>query len=116
NQNANALRFGTLYNFRFDSAVQPGNGDATLGLFRPGVPAEISASTIVPCGGSDADADEHSGVCDCDDANPQVWKTPGAARDLVLSKDSVNEATLGWSAPVDPGGAATVYDVIRATS
>jgi hypothetical protein len=113
NQNANALRFGTLYNFRFDSSVPPASGDAILGLFRPGVTTEISARTLVPCAGSDADADSHRGGCDCDDADPQSWETPGEARALVLSQDPWNGPTLGWSAPVAAGGTATDYDVIR---
>ncbi len=35
-ENANALRWGTLYNFRFDADVGPGLGGVSLGLFRPG--------------------------------------------------------------------------------
>lgn len=48
NPNANALRWGTLYNFRFDINRQPQTTTATLGLFRPGVPGEISGSTVGP--------------------------------------------------------------------
>ena len=50
NVNANALRWGTLYNFRFDAnvtpAAQPGN--ITLGLFKAGTPASVNALTVVP--------------------------------------------------------------------
>ncbi len=44
NQGANALRWGTAYNFRFDSAFPPsGTGRyATLGLWRPGTPATVT--------------------------------------------------------------------------
>ncbi len=41
-ENANALRWGTLYNFRFDANVPPGVAAATLGLFKVGVPASLS--------------------------------------------------------------------------
>lgn len=36
--NANALRWGTLYNFRFDADIGPGLAAVSLGLFRPGPP------------------------------------------------------------------------------
>lgn len=48
NSNANALRWGTLYNFRFDINRQPQTSTATLGLFRPGTPADVSGSTWGP--------------------------------------------------------------------
>ncbi len=41
--NANALRWGTLYNFRFDADVAPGSSQVTLGLFKPGSPTSVSA-------------------------------------------------------------------------
>src|SRR6266540_6092644 len=34
NQNANAIRFGTLYNFRFDADQPPNPTDATVGFFK----------------------------------------------------------------------------------
>lgn len=33
--NANALRWGMLYNFRFDASAGPANGSARIGLFKP---------------------------------------------------------------------------------
>ncbi len=35
NVNANALRWGTLYNFRFDATTPPVAGSGTIGLFKP---------------------------------------------------------------------------------
>jgi len=54
NPNANALRWGTLYNFRFDANVAPGTSPVVIGLFRPGSPATVSPSTLTPgpCGGA----------------------------------------------------------------
>ncbi len=48
NPNANALRWGTLYNFRFDISVAPITDEVRLDLFVPGVPASITASTLTP--------------------------------------------------------------------
>ena len=46
--NANALRWGTLYNFRFDADAAPANGSATFGLFKPGSPTSKSVALQVP--------------------------------------------------------------------
>jgi hypothetical protein len=48
NINANALRWGTLYNFRFGVNVPPGPGHITLGLFKPGEFPSVTVKTIVP--------------------------------------------------------------------
>src|SRR5215472_15247562 len=41
NQNANAVRFGTLYNFRFDSDQAPHTTTATVGFFKTGSPMPV---------------------------------------------------------------------------
>ncbi|MEK7711253.1 MAG: hypothetical protein AAB341_05090 [Planctomycetota bacterium] len=51
NPNANALRWGTLYNFRFDSNAPPGPSTVTLGLFKPGFPADVTIDTVGPGAG-----------------------------------------------------------------
>jgi len=48
NINANALRWGTLYNFRFVSDRPPVSGIVTIGLFRPGTPSSITVAARVP--------------------------------------------------------------------
>jgi hypothetical protein len=48
NPNSNALRWGTLYNFRFDANVAPVSGNVTLGLFRTGTPSEVIATASIP--------------------------------------------------------------------
>ncbi len=46
--NANALRWGTLYNFRLEANAPPQMVNATIGLFRPGVPDSVVAPTLGP--------------------------------------------------------------------
>jgi hypothetical protein len=41
NQNANALRWGTLYNFRFDSNRPPQNKFAIVSFFKTGTPVAV---------------------------------------------------------------------------
>jgi hypothetical protein len=66
NPDANALRWDTLYNFRFDVNTPPRTGDATLGLFLPGNPDEMTVSTLIPqlCN-YNGTCDPGEDVCDC---------------------------------------------------
>jgi len=48
NPNANALRWGTVYNFRFDANVPPTTGQPQIRLFLAGTPETISVSLPVP--------------------------------------------------------------------
>ncbi len=53
NQNANAIRWGTLYNFRFDSDKPPLAMNATIGFFKTGTPVTVAilapnACNVVP--------------------------------------------------------------------
>ncbi|MCC7292190.1 MAG: hypothetical protein IT449_09045 [Phycisphaerales bacterium] len=57
NHNANALRWGTLYNFRFDADLPPGAAVATVGLFRPGSPNSMNIGVNGPVGGSSVPCD-----------------------------------------------------------
>ena len=50
NQNANAIRWGTLYNFRFDADQPPQKANATVGSFKTGSP--IMVATQGPAGGA----------------------------------------------------------------
>jgi len=83
NPYANALFYGTTYNFRYDSDAPPSSGHATLGLFRPGAPEELTAPVWVPdpnapisVAGAVPRGDEPSGV-------PLTFER-GTAGDLVL--------------------------------
>lgn len=45
---ANALRWGTLYSFRFVADRPPGAGEVEIGLFLPGTPEAVTAAARVP--------------------------------------------------------------------
>lgn len=53
NPNANAIRWSTLYNFRFDCGSPPAaSGGVRLGLFKPGTPGYVFATAQAPaCAG-----------------------------------------------------------------
>src|SRR5437867_4570711 len=48
NQNANAIRWGTLYNFRFDSDQPPQSVNATVGYFKTGSPMMVAIQAPTP--------------------------------------------------------------------
>jgi hypothetical protein len=68
NANANALRWGTTYNFRFDAPLAPAAapGNVVLGLFKPGTPTNINVAAVVPgtplCGTADFNHDNDPGT------------------------------------------------------
>ena len=49
NQNANAIRCGTLYNFRFDADQPPQSASSTVGFFKTGAPMMVAIQA--PIGG-----------------------------------------------------------------
>jgi hypothetical protein len=52
NPSANAIRWGTLYNFRYDADSPPTQGPITVGLWKSGSPPSVSAQGDVPGGRS----------------------------------------------------------------
>ncbi len=65
NPDANALRWGTLYNFRFDADAAPDTSNVTIGLFKPGSPDSVVVQVQGPAFGL-IDCNEN-GVADDED-------------------------------------------------
>ena len=57
----------------------------------------------------DEDLDGVPASVDCDDANGDVWATPGAVEGVVFASKTV----VRWSPPAQPGCVAPAYDVLR---
>ena len=88
NVNGNALRWGSLYNFRFDADGPPESVTATIGLFRAGSPGEVTVTTIgpagfVPCPWDCGDGDGTVGIVDFL-ALLGEWGSTGGPCDLGL--------------------------------
>lgn len=88
NQNANAIRWGTTYNFRFIADAPPAEADVTLDLFKPGsgsnTAPDISFPAMAPfvnCP-SDLDGDGQVGSSDLGLLLGQ-WGSPYGASDLA---------------------------------
>ncbi|MCY2958562.1 MAG: hypothetical protein NTY35_00190, partial [Planctomycetota bacterium] len=52
NPSANAIRWASTHNFRFDANVAPTNSLVTLGLWKPGSPTSVTAAAEVPSVGA----------------------------------------------------------------
>ena len=94
NTNANALRFGTMYNFRFDCDRPPQSGQITLSTFK--VVGDVNANTIVPapdCNGNNvADAtDITNGTSQDANVNgiPDECEKPPPVCDSDINNDNV---------------------------
>lgn len=64
NPNANALRWGTLYNFRLDANTPPHGANVTLGLFKPGSPLSILIGAKAPSRLGDTNGDDAVNIDD----------------------------------------------------
>lgn len=91
NASANALRWGTLYNFRFDASTPPQNVTATIGLYRIATPQEVTTNAVGPS----------DGVCpwDCSDGDGAVTTV-----DLL---DLLSQWGQVGACDVDGGGVTT---------
>ncbi len=100
NPNANAVRWGTLYNFRFDANVAPRMGNITLGLFKPGTPESVVVAALVP---NVCPADMNaSGTVDVDDLIAVIlsWGASGGPADIngdgTVNVDDLIAVILAW--------------------
>ncbi len=89
NPNANALRWGTLYNFRFDADAAPVEAAATITLYRPDeiAPDAVMVTVVAPGDGADAcpldlDGDGTVGISDLL-ALLAGWGSPWTIGDLL---------------------------------
>jgi hypothetical protein len=101
NPNANALRWGTLYNFRFDADVAPGMAGVSIGMFRPGTPGTVQALNVTPgsCTQAPAEVGASLRLSKSAGATTLTWElAPGSAWSAVL------RGGLAFL-PVGPGGA-----------
>jgi hypothetical protein len=98
NQNANAVRWGTLYNFRFDSSAPPTVSEATVGFFKTGSP--VTVDVVAPF---------------MSDATPTATPTGTATATATVSPTPTATATPGISSTPTPTVTATATGTPRAT-
>jgi hypothetical protein len=94
NQNANAIRWGTLYNFRFDADQPPQNANATVDFFKTGSPMTVAIQA--PAGGGTPTP------------TPTATAAPITLIGLGKRIAGINTSRLKWR-----GATATNVDVYR---
>jgi cysteine-rich repeat protein len=111
NPNANALRWGTMYNFWFDANVEPGSntGLASMDLFRPpstrAGATSVSGLTVLPLGDSSVADCNGNGIDDFDEiANGTVAdcnsnSVPDECEDLGSCTVALNQVASGFTTP-----------------
>src|ERR1700730_5234936 len=85
NQNANAIRWGTLYNFRFDSNSPPQTTNATIGFFKTGTPTTVGIQGPAGAG------------------TPTPTPTPSPGACLVANPGFETGDFTGWTQSGDTG-------------
>ncbi|MCC7014155.1 MAG: thrombospondin type 3 repeat-containing protein [Planctomycetes bacterium] len=106
NVNANALRWSTTYNYRFDSTGAPAAGQVTITLFKPGTPTTLVFNNVQVPGGSVCPDTDGDGTNDCLDGCPLDPNkiAPGQCGCGVLDTDSDGDgvANCNDGCPNDP--------------
>jgi hypothetical protein len=99
NPSANAVRWGTTYNFRFDADTPPQGGTATIELFKPGTPTSLASPVSVPSNATpwiSYCAGDGSGTpCPCANNSP-----PGDGSGCLSSAGSGGKLSAGGIASV----------------
>ncbi len=113
---ANALRWGTLYNFRFDANRPPQSTDVTLTLYRPGSPGEVTATTVGPVtNGSDCNGNNVPDSVDIANGTSQDCDGDLVPDECEPASLSSARVATGLSSPVfvtgPPGDTARLFIV-----
>ena len=78
NQNANAIRWGTLYNFRFDADQPPQTANATVGYFKTGAPMTVEIQAPGQGGGGTPTPTPTPSITPTPSPTPTATATPTA--------------------------------------
>ncbi len=131
NQNANALRWGTLWNFSFTASAGPESGMINLGLFKPGGASSFAMNTMIPGGApidpcdlplgncpEDIDASGIVGVGDIlavidtfGDTGDGTYRPTGDVNgDCTVNVEDLLQVVAVWGQDCTPDGACCLGD------
>ena len=112
NPNANALRWGTMYNFRFTATAAPESGSIELGLFKPGGANSFAMTTIIPAGDPVDPCDLPLGNCPEDiDGNGSVGVSD--VLEVIGQWNDCGDGTYRPTADVNGDCCVDVSDILQ---
>ncbi len=99
NEDANALRWGALYNFRFVSTSAPSPGSAVISMFKPGTPDSVTINVPVPSGTGGGTAPVSDLACSTTgvDTVDLSWSNNGPYTGIEITRDGSVIAMLSGS-------------------
>jgi len=100
NSSANAVRFGTLYNFRFDADAPPQAINAAVGMFKTG---DVLAAATVGPGAASFDDLDGNGIADvCENSSPVVLRADasGISKNRYLAFEIPPPAATGMNTAI----------------
>ncbi|GJM24400.1 MAG: hypothetical protein DHS20C16_08150 [Phycisphaerae bacterium] len=103
NPNANAIRWSTMYNFRFDADRAPQATQATLGIFKPGTPTAVLAATTGPMGMVDCNnntVDDATDIANGDSLDCDNNSVPDECQTFPDVPIATIQVATGLSSPV----------------
>jgi len=111
NVNANAIRWGTMYNFRFTATAAPEMGEVQLGIFKPGVTSSYGVSMFIPAGEPVDPCDLPLGSCP-EDVNSDHIVAVGDLLAVIAEFGDCGDGTYRPAADVDGDCCVTVSDLL----
>lgn len=115
NQNANAIRWGSMYNFRFDVNAEPVEGQLELGLFRPGGDPQVFVSTVIPAGTFIDPCEQPLGDCPTD-INGDYVVSVNDLLAVISEWGTCGDGTFRPASDVDDDCCVTVNDLLLVIS
>ncbi len=102
NPDANALRWGFMYNYRIITDLPPTAAIATVTLFKPGSPSTVNVPVLAPVG-SLVEAPTNMACAQTANGVDLEWQNPVAYDEVIVEKDGLPLASL-------PGDAISFSD------
>ena len=112
NPNGNALRWGTMYNFRFTATAAPESGSIELGLFKPGGADSFAMTTIIPAGDPVDPCDLPLGNCP-EDIDESGFVGVGDLLAVIKQWGDCGDGTYRPSADVNGDCCVDVSDILQ---
>ena len=111
NEVANAIRWGTMYNFRFTATAAPEIGQIELGIYKPGTTNSYEVNTYVPVGDPVDPCDLPLGSCP-EDVDEDGVVAVGDLLAIIGNYGDIGDGTYRPTGDIDGDCSVTVSDIL----